>query len=182
MSDFFLGEIRLFPMAKPPSGWLLCNGAVLQIQQYTALYSLLQTNYGGDGVKTFQLPDLCGRAAIQAGQAIGGTYVPVGTKAGLENVVLTTANIPLHTHAVNATTSVATAASPKGNLIAATVTAATPSAAVSSFANATTATPVALAPTSIGNSGDDNGHNNMQPYLVLNYCIAVTGALYPTRP
>jgi len=175
--DFYLGEIRAFacnvPGGPAPSGWYVCDGSVLQVAQNQALFSLLRNAYGGDGIKTFALPDLRGRAMLSQGRvpATGTTYT-VGQQGGTETVALTTAQMPLHSHSLTASTSAATAATPVGNLPALTTT--------PSLSYAATQNPQAtLAADALGSSGGA-AHNNVQPSLVINYCIATTG-LYPAH-
>lgn len=175
--DFYLGEIRAFacnvPGGPAPRGWHVCDGSVLQVAQNQALFSLLRNAYGGDGVKTFALPDLRGRAMLSQGQvpATGTVYV-VGKQGGTETVALTTAQMPQHSHNLTASTGAATAATPVGNLPAMTTT---PNLSYAAAQNAQ----ATLAADALGSCGGA-AHNNMQPSLVINYCIATVG-LYPTR-
>lgn len=169
MSDNFLGEIRPVGFNFAPNGWALCNGQILPINQNTALFSLLGTQYGGNGTTTFALPNLQGRVAVGAGQGPGLTdYVP-GEQGGVENLTLTTAQIPVHNHGVSVGTADATSVSPQGAIPAKAAR------TVYSSAGGTT-----MAPDSIGSAGGSQPHNNLQPFLVTNYIIALTG-IFPSR-
>jgi microcystin-dependent protein len=158
-----------------PVGYLVCNGQILAIAENEALFNLLGTTYGGDGMTTFGLPNLCGRASIGAGSGPGrSTYVP-GQVGGTESVTLTTAQLPVHTHAA-ATTSSATAGSNPVNAIFADKLG---TSTVQPYAPATGAQQ-ALAPGSISLTGSGNQHENRQPYLAITICIAQVG-VYPTQ-
>ena len=166
MSDYFLSEIRLFSFNYAPKGWAQCNGQFLPINQNQALFALLGTRYGGNGQTTFALPNLRGRVPIHMGN---GHPVP-GEAAGTESVTITTQTMPTHFHWMNGST-VATGGNdnPAGRY-------------VGSAGNLYHA-PAGLAPMNpgtIGNTGGSQPHNNMQPYLVLNYCIALQG-IFPSR-
>lgn len=179
MSDWFLGEIRLFPMGWAPDGWHLCDGATMQIQQNQALYALLGTTYGGNGSTTFNLPDLRGRAMVHQNlNDPSGNYVR-GKALGVETVALTGTQIPPHQHLV---TGIATAGSLPvlpGNFLSSCGTSAAVTAPQNLYAPPGTA-PVPLNPATISPSPAAAGHNNMQPYLVLNFCIAIQG-IFPPR-
>lgn len=175
MSDYFLGEIRWFPTSWAPSGWLACDGRDMPIAQNQALYALLGTRYGGNGVTTFKLPDLRGRAALHY-SGVQPDYI-LGAKAGAETVALTAAQMPAHTHAFNASTAEGTAPQPKGNLLA-------DAAAAGGVSDPRLyGAPGAMIPLnneSVSVSGSSAAHANMQPFLVLNPCIAVSG-IFPPR-
>lgn len=182
MGDWYLGEIRAFPYAKIPEGWLACNGAILQIQKYAALNSLLGTTYGGDGKTTFALPDLRGRTGVGQGPNKQGTVYKQGQAGGLESVVLTQAQMPTHTHNVMGIAAAGTASAIPGNYISscgASPKVTTPQNLYAAPANAAGMVP--LNPGSVVADGGGAGHENMQPFLVLNLCIAYQG-VYPTRP
>lgn len=166
MSEPFVGEIRPFGFQFAPRGWMECNGQLLAISQYQALFSLLGAMYGGDGRTTFGLPDLRGRAAMHVGQ----THAQ-GQRGGVENVVLTAAQLPQHTHAAECSNVPATQTSPAGKFWAQDAN----GNVVFNNTGGTT-----MAPTAIENTGGGQPHQNMQPYLVVNYCIAVEG-VYPSR-
>lgn len=170
MSDPYLGEIRLFPYAYAPQGWALCNGQSLSIAQYTALYSLIGTAYGGDGVTHFALPDLQGRAAVSAGQGRGLSPYKLGQAGGNETVALTENQMPPHAHAVIGDYQDAESNSPAGMVPAA-------GAHGSYGQNANTPMGAGM----IRPTGGGQPHENRPPFLTLNYCIALQG-IYPPRP
>lgn len=167
MAEPFLGEIRAFGFTFAPRGWAACDGQTLPINQNQALYALLGTTYGGDGRTTFALPDLRGRVPIDTGP----THAQ-GSSGGSETHVLQVTELPSHTHAWVASSSTADSASPAGNLLAAS-TATNP-------AWASAGTPVAMAPEAIASTGTNTGHENMQPWLAVQYCIALQG-MFPSR-
>lgn len=168
--DPILGSIQLFAFDWAPQGWLRCDGTLLPITQYTALFSLLGTTYGGDGQTNFALPDLRGRAPIHDGQGPGLSNWAIGQSGGAETATLTTANLPAHNHGVQAT---ATAASknPSGNVPAYT-------AGASSYGSPDGTT---MAATMTTNTGSSAPVSITPPVLAMNYCIAVQG-IYPSRP
>lgn len=160
----FLGEIKLMSFAFPPKGWALCNGQLLQIAQNSALFSLIGTQYGGDGQTTFALPDLRGRVPM----GVGGAYF-IGTAAGAESVVLHTSQLPTHTHEL------------RGVAIANVLAPATAMFANAAFPLYDRATPNApLASASLSVAGGSGAHENMQPYLTFSFCIALQG-VFPSR-
>jgi len=163
MSDAFMGEIRIFASNFAPNGWALCNGQLLPINQNTALFSLLGTTYGGNGTTNFQLPDLQGRAPMHFGQGTGlGEYV-LGEPVGTETVTLTINEMPTHSHGTSGA-SAQTSDRPDGLALAPGGSYGTPA---SYMANTEAV-------------GGNQAHNNMQPSLVLNFCIATSG-IYPSR-
>lgn len=190
MSDYFIGEIRLFPYNRIPAGWHLCDGTVMQIQGNQALYSLIGTYYGGDGQTTFKLPDLRGRVPFGQGVVTrNNTVINVGNSGGANTVQLTTTQIPAHTHTVQGATVAGTSAS-AGSSYSAVVskpTAGNPPADTPAApplyipAPAPSGTAVQLNSFSVGTTGGNQGHENRQRFLALNYCIATSG-IYPTRP
>ena len=168
MSEPFLAEIKIVGFNFAVRGWALCDGQILPINQNQALFSLMGTTYGGDGRTTFGLPDLRGRTPIHVGTNAGATY-SWGSKGGEENHILTSAEIPSHTHSVNATTGDADSGTPAGKLFA--------------HAEEETYAPdgqTAMSTAAVGNTGSNTGHNNMQPFLTLNFQIALQG-LFPSR-
>lgn len=171
MSDPFIGEIRLFGFGFPPKGWALCNGQQLSVSQNAALFSLLGTQFGGDGRTTFGLPDLRGRTPLH----IGAGYSQ-GNSGGAENVTLTTPQIPLHNHLLMATSENAdkSGIGAEKNRSLAQVVAGT--AYGSPTANITPLDSQAIVP-----AGNSVPHSNLQPYQVVSFAIALTG-LYPSRP
>lgn len=170
MSEPFLAEIRIVGFNFAPRGWALCDGQILPISQNQSLYSLLGTTFGGDGSTSFALPDLRGRTPIHVGASNGGGSHPLGQKAGEETHTLSAAEIPQHTHPLQATNDIGTATAPQANVLA---EASLP--VYSSFS-----TGVAMGTGSVQNVGGGQAHENMQPYLVLNFCIALQG-LFPSR-
>lgn len=171
MADPFVAEIRPFGFTFAPTGWAQCNGQLLPISQNTALFSLLGTTYGGDGKTTFALPDLAGRAPLHAGQGPGLSVRDLGEQGGTSQVTLLSSEIPSHSHQLRAAT--------QDN-----ADVAIPSAS-SSFAGSTGGTlyqstaDSTLAPQALSPAGSDLPHNNLQPYLVLNLCIALQGVFPP---
>ena len=175
MTDTFLGEIRLFPFGFCPKGWNYCDGTVLEISQNQALFSLLGTNYGGDGRVTFALPDLRSRTPICAGDSGSYTY-DLGTAAGKETVALTVQEMQAHSHSMQVDNSLGI------KPYAARILAIPNKGDVSlSIYNADLSSPVPLNAATIGETGGGGAHQNMSPFLTLNYCIAVSGT-YPPRP
>jgi microcystin-dependent protein len=194
MAEPFIGEICIFGFNFAPIDWALCNGQVMQINQNAALYSLLGTTYGGNGTVTFGIPDLQGRMPIGMGAGAGLTSRPIGTKAGQENATLNANQLPAHTHSVsvNGTASVR-AATDNGNTATPVNGAylATGKSGLSSLNNYFTGTPAntvtlggAGQVTSTGTTGATGAGQPvslMNPFLALNFCIALVG-LYPSRP
>jgi len=177
--DPFVGEIKLLPYVngRNPYGWLPCEGQTMQITANQALYSLIGTTYGGDGKTTFKLPDLRGRAVVGASTGTPKT-VPygLGNAGGVPQVTLSSDNMPTHTHAVQASSTAGTSSNVAGSIYASVQQ---PSAAnlYATMSNP----PIAIDPSSVNPAGGSQGHNNMQPYLVMRYFIATIG-VYPPRP
>jgi len=167
--DQYLSEVRLLPWSWAPKGWALCNGALLPIAQNQALFALLGTTYGGNGTSNFALPDLRGRTPIH----FSPTY-PLGNFAGTETVTLNANQLPIHNHLLNAVPAAGTTQFPNAAYLANNS-----NATVTNFYAAASSL-IALNPASISTTTGNQPHNNMQPYLVLNYCIAITG-LFPSR-
>jgi microcystin-dependent protein len=170
MSDQFVAEIRIFACNFAPNGWALCNGQLMPLSQNTALFSLLGTTYGGDGKSTFALPDLQRAAPMHPGQGSGALY-DLGQVDGAEAVALLSSEMPLHTHKVNVSQADGTNQTPKTSKHATTV---------GLQAYAPTAVNTQLAPQAAQVTGGGLPHNNMQPHLVLNFCIALQG-IFPPR-
>ncbi|MBB6557440.1 microcystin-dependent protein [Acidovorax soli] len=170
MTTPFLGEITLCAFPFAPRGWAFCSGQMLPISQNTALFSLLGTTYGGNGQTTFALPDLRGRRPMGMGTSTLGSSYQQGQQAGVETVTLTLAQIPSHTHALNAVSGVGTSSSPQNAHLAA-------SAVDSPYTDATAAgiNTQLLAP-----AGGTQPHNNLPPFLVMNFVIALQG-VFPSR-
>ena len=177
MSDYFLGEIRAFAFPWAPRGWAICDGRTMPVQQNAALFSLLGVQFGGDGRTTFNLPDLQGRAPVHLG---GQTSLPSAvTKAGRETVTLATSEMPAHSHAFVATTNVATDLKAAGKVLATTPNDMSQPPVLRPIYGSG-ATTVQLASATLGMTGSSQPHSNMQPFLVVNYCIALQG-VYPPR-
>jgi microcystin-dependent protein len=174
MADQFVAEIRMFAGNFAPLGWAFCNGQLLPISQNTALFSLLGTSYGGNGMSTFGLPNLQGSAPIGAGQGPGLSLRILGEVGGEPTVTLLSTQLPAHAHTPNAVAGGGTATSPAG-AVWASQPGRTPPPAYASNSN------VNMAPGAIGSTGGGLPHNNMPPYQVLNFIIALQG-IYPSRP
>lgn len=180
MSDQFLGEIRIFPFNFAPYGWAQCNGQILPISQYSALFSLLGTNYGGNGTSNFCLPNFQGNVPVNQGQGSGLSAYVVGQQGGSTNVTLLYNEMAQHRHNVNADSDKATSANPSGVIFMEGdyPTGTSTSAAIVMYSTLTS--PVTMSPLAVGLSGSSLPHNNMMPYLALNYCIAMQG-IFPPR-
>lgn len=178
MSEPFVGEIRLFGFDFNPKYWLKCDGSLLPIQGYTALFSLLGINFGGDGRNNFGIPDLRGRAVIGAGTPPGRTPQPVGQASGTATVTLTTNQIPPHNHVLNA--GALTAPNPGQNVAAPSPQALLGLSAPNNVYLDPVTPDTAFSPASISPSTGDQPHENMQPYLAINFCIAWAG-IFPAR-
>jgi microcystin-dependent protein len=173
MSDAFVAEIRIYPFNFAPKGWALCNGQLLPISQNTALFSLVGTFYGGDGKSTFALPNLQGNAPVHAGQGQGLTERFVGEQGGSETVTLLQSEIPSHSHSLRGSSDDADLKAPT----------ATRSLARSIGGLAYQTNAAGLAPAAghaLAPAGGDQPHNNLMPYLTLNFCIALQG-IFPPR-
>lgn len=195
MADCFVGEIRLFGGIYAPVNWAFCNGVALAIQDYQALYSLIGVTYGGDGVISFNLPDFRGRAVLGQGQATqpaGGTSsnFVLGQTGGVETVALTPAQNAAHTHSFSAVNAPASTLMPANNMLA-TVTPNGTTAGLYINPTKTGAISQVADPNFLDYAGgaanggssrvSGNPHNNMMPFLALNYIICVNG-FYPDRP
>jgi microcystin-dependent protein len=173
MADPFLGEVRIMSFNFAPKGWTLCNGQILPINQNAALFALLGTFYGGNGTTTFQLPNLQGCVPIHSGtDPFGNPYVQ-GQIGGEQNHTVITTEMPAHTHQAHCYSGPALTQNPANNSWARDATSIT-----SPYGNATPTTE--MNPGNTTTSGGSQPHNNMQPYLVLNYCIALAG-IFPSR-
>jgi microcystin-dependent protein len=167
MAEPFLSEIRIMSFNFPPKGWALCNGQLLPINQNQALFSLLNTNYGGNGQTNFALPDLRGRTPIHVGS--GHT---LGERAGEEAHTLSIAEMPTHTHIMQATNAPSNTAAVAGSTLLA-------NSAPSEFFTNATDNLGAMNAVSVTNTGGSQPHQNMQPFLSLNFCIALQG-IFPS--
>ncbi len=172
MSDNFVGEIRIFAGNFAPKDWAFCRGQLIPISQNTALFSLLGTTYGGNGTSNFALPDLQGRAPMQPGQAPGLSPYALGQQDGAETVTLSAAQKPAHSHPLRASSAAANASDPTGNVLANAGSGAL-------YASGPADTPLSAG--AVGPAGGDGlEHNNLMPYLPVNYIIAMTG-IFPAR-
>ncbi|MDT4904601.1 MAG: hypothetical protein QOF92_2851 [Pseudonocardiales bacterium] len=171
MTSPFIGEIRMFSFvggfSSPPKGWMSCDGATLRISQSPALFSLLGTTYGGDGQTTFRLPDLRGRAPMHLGD-YNGDNVTQGQVGGEATHVLAQNEMPAHTHALSARGAASTS-DPTNALWA--------NAAQPAYGSSRDTT---MAASAVSDAGSNQAYNNMPPYLVINFCIAITG-IFPSR-
>lgn len=167
----FIAQIMLFGGNFAPRGWAFCDGQLLPIAQYSALFSILGTTYGGDGRTTFALPDLRGRVPCHAGTGPGLTPRQIGQRFGEEHVTLTAANLPPHSHSLNAASTGTPGARAQngGSLGPADI-----------YVPGSETPNVAMNPASIGSTGSGNSHDNMQPTLCINYIIALEG-IFPSR-
>jgi len=174
MQDPWLGEIALVAFDFAPQGWAFCNGQLLSINQNTALFSLLGTTFGGDGRTTFALPDLRSRVPLCFGQGNGLSKYDWGGAGGVEGVTLSSGQMPVHTHSYTPQASAAggTALSPANGFWA--------ESPDGSTLYKTGASNASMAPQTIGNAGGSMPHENRQPYLALNYIIALQG-IFPSR-
>jgi microcystin-dependent protein len=177
MSDPFVAEIRIFPFNFAPRGWAFCDGQLLPISQNTALFSLLGVTYGGDGKSNFALPNFQGQTPMQQGQGPGLTLRDLGETGGEPSVTLQVSEIPAHPHTAIAGSGGVAAETPVGNVWSSGIKGGpslyTPSGTNS---NDVDMSPVALSP-----AGGSLPHNNLMPYLTLNFCIALQG-IFPQRP
>ncbi|PTW60063.1 microcystin-dependent protein [Breoghania corrubedonensis] len=173
MSEPFIAEIRIFAGNFAPRGWAFCDGQLLPISQNTALFSLIGTTYGGDGRTTTALPDLMGRAPMHPGRGPGLTSRRLGQKVGVETVTLTEAQLPNHSHTMRGTTSRASGSEPSSTASLARSTNPIYQSQASSNLEPMSYETLEVA-------GGSQSHNNVQPYLTLNFIIALQG-LYPSR-
>jgi microcystin-dependent protein len=174
MSDQFLAEIRVFPFNFAPVGWAQCDGQILSIAQNTALFSLLGTTYGGNGFSTFALPNLQGMAPLDSGQGPGLAQRELGETGGETAVTLLATQMPSHNHSAQAFVGRGTNANTPGPAL-------TLSTGQGNFVYLGGVSPSAtLDPSSLAPTGGSQPHNNLQPYLTLNFCIALQG-IFPAR-
>ncbi len=177
MSDQFLAEIRPFPFNFAPQGWALCNGQILPISQNTALFSLLGTTYGGDGKSNFALPNLQGRSPMHWNQGPGLSNHPLGETGGSATVSLIVSQMPQHTHGINCLDTPRTRGQ-VGNPANA-IPAKTGGIPANAYTSGGTQNQT-MAANAVGTAGSGLPHNNMQPFLTLNFCIALQG-IFPSR-
>jgi microcystin-dependent protein len=174
MSNPFLAEIRIFPFNFAPTGWALCQGQILPISQNTALFSLLGTTYGGDGKSNFALPNMQGNAPMFYGQGPGLSLYDIGETGGSQTVTLLQSEMPSHPHTINGNDNDGNVAAPGPQLCFAK---GNPD---SIYTTSVSSGIVQFSPNAIAPAGGSQPHNNMQPYLTLNFCIALQG-VYPPR-
>jgi microcystin-dependent protein len=188
MSEPFYGELKLFAFGRAPTGWSLCNGAILNVSQNQTLYNLIGTKFGGSPSTTFALPDLRGRTplglAATAPDTTRSAYPTDGLNGGSEKVLLTAGTVPAHSHTVRGVKASGSEAYPAAGLLASPA-----SISPGSTTDFSVYLPAAdwtadstLAPGTVGKAGGDAAHENMQPFLVLNFCIATSGAISPKKP
>ncbi|HEY1707113.1 MAG TPA: tail fiber protein [Rhizomicrobium sp.] len=180
MSDPFVAEIRIFPFNFAPKGWAFCDGQLLPLSQNTALFSLLGTTYGGDGKSNFALPNYQGRVPMFWGQGAGLSLYDIGQASGEDYVSLLPTEIPSHNHSMSATTAVGTAAVASSNALAEGKwdDGQGHSGAVQYYTQV--AADTVTSPLSTSFTGGGLPHNNLMPYLTLNFCIALQG-IFPPR-
>jgi microcystin-dependent protein len=174
MADPFVAEIRIFPFNFPPKGWAFCDGQLLPLSQNTALFSLLGTFYGGDGKSTFALPDLQGSVPMHQGQGQGLSQRFLGEQSGSESVTLLVTEMPFHTHTLQASFGPGDLKEPQdGAVLTRNQNGAIYNPAVAPL--------VTMAPQTLAPAGGSLPHNNMMPYLTLNFCIAMQGVFPPRQ-
>ena len=174
MSEPFIGEINLFAGNFAPRGWHFCDGKVLDIASYQALFSLLGTTYGGDGRTNFALPDLRGRVPLSPGQGVGLNNYRLGQKGGSETVTLAAKETATHTHSLMASTTVSSLSDLTGNVLA------QPGRTGGIYQTDASSNLVNMSTAAIGDTGNGQAHENRQPYLACYYIIALEG-IYPQR-
>ncbi len=172
MADPFVAEIRIFPFNYAPKGWAWCTGQLIPLSQNTALFALLGLTYGGDGKSNFALPDLQGRAPMHPGQGPGLSLHDLGETGGSRTVTLQETEIPNHTHTLQFANATATSTMP----LTSAALAKSPQENASVYTNLTTSL---VSSANLAPAGGDQPHNNMQPYLTFNFCIALQGVFPP---
>jgi microcystin-dependent protein len=171
MSDPYIGEIRMFGGNFAPAGWVLCQGQLMPISENDALFTLIGTTYGGDGQETFGIPDLQGRVPIHQGQGPGITQTyTIGEKAGVESVTLQTQQMPIHNHALLASSGAGTSANASAHVLA---------AGPSNQVYTQDVGSVSMASNMLSPIGGSQPHENMAPYLCLNYILSLFGIFPP---
>lgn len=170
MAQPYVGEIRMFAGNFAPAGWMLCQGQLLPISENDALFTLIGTTYGGDGQTTFALPDLRGRIPLHMGQGPGTSSFVIGQQGGVETVTLTVNQLPQHTHPLQASTNLANTGTPTDKVLGVT-------AAFDAYIDDTPL--VNMNAASFGSTGGSQPHDNMQPFLCINYIISLFG-IFPS--
>jgi microcystin-dependent protein len=173
MADQFVGEVRIFPFNFPPAGWAFCDGQLLPISQYTALFSLLGTQFGGDGRTTFALPNLQGKVPVDFGQGPGLTPYNMGDSSGASAVTLLNSEMPTHNHTAHCNSALGSKPKPNNNYWASDA-----AGILTQYAPAGDGSQMNVQAISI--VGGSQPHNNMQPFLTMNFCIALQG-IFPAR-
>jgi microcystin-dependent protein len=179
MADVFVGQICTFGFNFAPVGWVQCNGQLLSIQQYAALFALLGTTYGGNGTSTFGIPDLRGRVMVGQGQGPGLSNYTMGEQTGTETVTLLVSNMPAHNHTVGVSNAAGSSSDPT-NQLPAQINTATVKAPKIEYMSYTTPATGTMAPTAVSLAGGSQPHSNLQPLLVVFVCMATVG-LFPSR-
>lgn len=174
MADPFVAEIRIFPFNFAPKGWAFCDGQILPISQNTALFSLLGTTYGGDGKSNFALPNMQGNAPMHPGQGPGLSLHDLGETGGTPTVTLLQSEIPMHSHVVNAASTVGDTNAPSSGVVLARSSNAT------AYQTTTNTNLVNFAPQALSPAGGNLPHNNMPPFQCLTFIIALQG-IFPSR-
>jgi microcystin-dependent protein len=172
MATPYLAEIRTFAFNFAPAGWAFCNGQLLSISNNAAVFALIGTTYGGDGQTTFALPNLQSRVPIHQGQGSGLSSYIISQSGGVENVTLTVNQIPAHNHLVNAAGDLASHGSPNMKILGASD--------IPLYVVTPPTSPVTMSSTMISIAGGGQAHPNVQPYLTINFCIALEG-IFPSR-
>jgi microcystin-dependent protein len=180
MAQPFIAQISCFAGNFAPIGWMFCNGQLLPISQYDALYAVIGTTYGGDGVTTFALPNLQGRTPMHWGNGPNGFTTEIGQAQGSSNITLTTGQIPSHNHAVTAVQVPSNAEAERSPVPSSTAYLSDSARPSGAWKIAPTAVAAQFSNKAIGVSGASQAHENMQPWLGLNFCIAVQG-VFPSR-
>jgi microcystin-dependent protein len=175
MSEPFIGEIRLLPYTFAPYGWLSCDGQLLNISQYQSLFAVIGVTYGGNGTTNFGVPDLRSRAAVDQGTGSGLTGRSMGQTGGASSVTLTNGQIPAHSHTAQGSSSTTIVGTSSNNMLA------NPGGRSKAYAAYNAGNVVNMSVAAIQSAGGSQAHENRQPYLVLQYCIATEG-YFPVRP
>ncbi|HEX3672757.1 MAG TPA: tail fiber protein [Rhizomicrobium sp.] len=180
MSSPFVAQVSMFGFNFAPKGWAICNGQLLPISQNTALFSLLGTNYGGDGKSTFGLPNFQGMASVGQGQGAGLSSYSIGESTGAENVTLLQTEMPSHNHSLVGTSTSGTTLTAMNNQLAKAFSGGKQASYTGNYLS-TNAPQTPMSGQALTTAGNSFPHNNMQPYLTLNFCIAMQG-VFPARP
>jgi microcystin-dependent protein len=179
MTQQYLGQISVFGFNFAPAGWAQCQGQILAISQYTALFSLIGTYYGGNGTSNFALPNFQGNIGVGIGQGAGLSNYDIGETTGTPTVTLQYSQMPFHNHPFVASTTVGTTTSSANNQLAKAATGGKKGSVTANYLN-TGAPTTSLNPLSLSTVGGNQSHQNLQPYMAVNYCIALKGT-YPAR-